>query len=158
MGPHVLQNYRYGPPGIYGPELSEHVHEFASRADTCTHVIVLGRTTSRDVWVVVRCTVGEGERWSAKRSIILYLSRCICVYCLNISSQPYCVTTVLRVVALWLSSVHVFTSRADTHSFDCTDDTKRRERECLYRRFPAVARWNLGAHICRFLHARSPSP
>ena len=33
---------------------SEHVHVFASRAIAHIHVIVLGRTTSRDVWVVER--------------------------------------------------------------------------------------------------------
>ena len=43
----------------------------ASHAIAHTHVIVLGRTTSRDVWVVVRCAVGEGRRWSAPRSIFL---------------------------------------------------------------------------------------
>ena len=55
-----------------GPEIFDHVHEFASRANAHTHVIILGRTTSRDVWVGVRCAVGEGERWSAARSIFLY--------------------------------------------------------------------------------------
>ena len=68
MGPHVVETTDtgpqefVGPQEFMGPEISEHVHEFTSRVDTCTHVIVLGRTTSRDVWVVVRCTVGEGER------------------------------------------------------------------------------------------------
>ena len=47
---------------------SEHVHVFASRANARTHVIVLGR----DVWVVVRCAVGEGKRGSAARSLFLY--------------------------------------------------------------------------------------
>jgi len=58
--------------GREGTTKPEHVHVFASRADTSTHVIVLGRTTSRDVWVAVRCAVGEGGTWSAPRSIFLY--------------------------------------------------------------------------------------
>ena len=29
--------------------------------------------TGPDVWVVVRCAVGEGKRWSAPRSVFLYL-------------------------------------------------------------------------------------
>ena len=35
----------------------EHIHLFASRAKAHTYVIVLRRTASRDVWVVVRCAV-----------------------------------------------------------------------------------------------------
>jgi len=37
---------------------SEHVHVFASRVIAHTHVIVLGRTSSRDVWVVYILTYG----------------------------------------------------------------------------------------------------
>ena len=45
---------------------------FASCAKVHSHVIVLGRTTSRNVWVAVRCAVGNGGRWSAPRFIFLH--------------------------------------------------------------------------------------
>ena len=46
---------------------SEHVHVFASRADTSTNVIVLGQTTSRDVWggCTLRCRRGRKMERSA---------------------------------------------------------------------------------------------
>ena len=93
---------------------SENVHVFVSRVHT--HVIVLGRTTSGDVRVVVRCAVGEGEK--KERSALFFY---ILTYGLNIASRVVLRVVVLRVVALrvvalCLSSVHKFASRADTYT------------------------------------------
>ena len=51
-----------------------------------THVIVRGRTTSRDVWVVVRCAVGEGRapflRLDLRPQVAVGLQGCIAGGCI----------------------------------------------------------------------------
>jgi hypothetical protein len=86
----------------------------ASRAIAHTHVVVLGRTTSRDVWAVVRCAVGEGQRWSAPRSIFLYLDTHWAIELYNRFRVLRVVA--LRLVAFWLKSVHIFASRVSTYT------------------------------------------
>ena len=97
------------------PEVEAHC---ALHAIAHTHVIVVERTTSRDVWVVVRCAVGEGKIWSAERSIFLYLETHWAIELYNQVRVPvggppsYCG---------WLhcgchQSVHIFASSASTYT------------------------------------------
>ena len=89
---------------------SEHVHVFESGANAHTQVILLGLTLSRDLWVVERCAVGEGERCMERSA--LHFSIFSSFLGLH---RP---TGYVASVALYWchQSVNVFASRASTYT------------------------------------------